>query len=424
MIDVGVAGPRRQPRPLPRRPRARGRRAPERRPAARLPGRRGGGRRAPDRLRRLELRGRRDRRGRAAGCVPADLRPAARRARASRAGLARDDPGRGRGRPRRRPRGDHGARRTAPSRERRSSTCSRSATRCSTSRRRSTASTCSRWSASRARSPRSSVASSIRPSPTIPPSSTPRTVDVTIEDFDGCPRYIGRVFRDVAIGPSPQWLRSRLFLADMRSISNVVDVTNYVMHVWGSPLHAFDRTKLAGGRIVVRRARAGEELRTLDGTLRRLEAGRPAHHRRRAGRRARGDHGRRGQRGHGDTTRGAARGGELRAARDPAHVRAARAAHGRVEPLGEGRRPVPRRERRRSREPPARRSRRSADDGPRRRPRRAPGAPGRPLPPRARVAPDRTRRAPRRAARDASRASGSTSPTTGTSPFRPGARAT
>ena len=57
----------------------------------------------------------------------------------------------------------------------------------------------------------------------------------------------------------------------MRSISNVVDVTNYVMHVWGSPLHAFDRAKLASGRIVVRRARAGEEIRTLDGTLRQLE---------------------------------------------------------------------------------------------------------------------------------------------------------
>ena len=97
-------------------------------------------------------------------------------------------------------------------------------------------------------------------------------VDIAIEDFAACPRYIGRVFRDVAIGPSPQWLRSRLFLADMRSISNVVDVTNYVMHVWGSPLHAFDRSKLAGGRIVVRHARAGEELRTLDGTLRHLAA--------------------------------------------------------------------------------------------------------------------------------------------------------
>jgi phenylalanyl-tRNA synthetase beta chain len=96
-------------------------------------------------------------------------------------------------------------------------------------------------------------------------------VDVTVEDYAGCPRYLARVFRDVAIGPSPQWLRSRLFLAEMRSISNVVDVTNYVMHVWGSPLHAFDRAKLASGRIVVRRARAGEEIRTLDGTLRQLE---------------------------------------------------------------------------------------------------------------------------------------------------------
>ena len=96
-------------------------------------------------------------------------------------------------------------------------------------------------------------------------------VDVTVEDLGGCPRYIGRLFRDVTIGPSPQWLRSRLYLAEMRSISNVVDVTNYVMHVYGSPLHAFDRTKLAGGRIVVRRAHPGEELRTLDGTQRSLE---------------------------------------------------------------------------------------------------------------------------------------------------------
>jgi phenylalanyl-tRNA synthetase beta chain len=95
-------------------------------------------------------------------------------------------------------------------------------------------------------------------------------VDVRIEDLGRCPRYVGRVFRDVAVGPSPQWLRSRLFLAEMRSISNIVDVTNYVMHVYGSPLHAFDRSKLAEGRIVVRRARSDEALRTLDGTLRTL----------------------------------------------------------------------------------------------------------------------------------------------------------
>lgn len=100
----------------------------------------------------------------------------------------------------------------------------------------------------------------------------PEIVDVAVEDFDGCPRYIGRVLRDVRVGPSPAWLRARLHLAGMRSISNVVDVTNYVMHVYGSPLHAFDRTKLADGRIVVRRARDGEELRTLDGNARSLDA--------------------------------------------------------------------------------------------------------------------------------------------------------
>jgi phenylalanyl-tRNA synthetase beta chain len=109
------------------------------------------------------------------------------------------------------------------------------------------------------------------PAPEDPAVVGEEPVDVTIDDFGACPRYIGRVFRDVAIGPSPQWLRSRLFLAETRSISNVVDVTNYVMHVWGSPLHAFDRAKLANGRIAVRHARAGEEVRTLDGTLRRLE---------------------------------------------------------------------------------------------------------------------------------------------------------
>ena len=108
------------------------------------------------------------------------------------------------------------------------------------------------------------------PSPVDPTVSQDEPVDIRVDDFEGCPRYIGRVFRGVRIGPSPQWLRSRLHLAGMRSISNVVDVTNYVMHVWGSPLHAFDRAKLAGGRIVVRRADEGETLRTLDGGERQL----------------------------------------------------------------------------------------------------------------------------------------------------------
>jgi phenylalanyl-tRNA synthetase beta chain len=94
---------------------------------------------------------------------------------------------------------------------------------------------------------------------------------VEIDDFEGCPRYVGRLFRDVAVGPSPVWLKARLLDAGMRPISNVVDVTNYVMHALGNPLHAFDFATLAGGRIVVRRARPGERLRTLDGVDRALE---------------------------------------------------------------------------------------------------------------------------------------------------------
>ncbi len=111
------------------------------------------------------------------------------------------------------------------------------------------------------------------PDPDDPQVKGAEPLEILVEDFVGCPRYIGRAFRGVAVAPSPQWLRIRLHLAGMRSISNVVDVTNYVMHVFGSPLHAFDRALLAGGRIVVRRAREGETLRTLDGMLRELRPG-------------------------------------------------------------------------------------------------------------------------------------------------------
>ena len=95
--------------------------------------------------------------------------------------------------------------------------------------------------------------------------------DITIEDYEGCPRYIGRLFRDVTLAPSPPWLKARLTAAGMRPISNVVDVTNYVMLALGNPLHAFDFETLRGGRIVVRRARAGEEFTSLDGNLRKLD---------------------------------------------------------------------------------------------------------------------------------------------------------
>jgi phenylalanyl-tRNA synthetase beta chain len=95
-------------------------------------------------------------------------------------------------------------------------------------------------------------------------------VSISIEDFEGCPRYIGRLFREVRIGPSPAWLRARLNAAGMRPLSNVVDVTNYVMLGVGNPLHAFDFDTLESGAIVVRRALAGETLRTLDGVVREL----------------------------------------------------------------------------------------------------------------------------------------------------------
>jgi phenylalanyl-tRNA synthetase beta chain len=95
-------------------------------------------------------------------------------------------------------------------------------------------------------------------------------LDVRIDDPDLCPRYCAQVF-EVRIGPSPTWLSDRLLAAGVRPISNIVDVTNYVMLEIGQPMHAFDLARLAGRAIVVRRARAGERLRTLDGIDRALD---------------------------------------------------------------------------------------------------------------------------------------------------------
>jgi phenylalanyl-tRNA synthetase beta chain len=109
------------------------------------------------------------------------------------------------------------------------------------------------------------------PPGTDPEPAGDESVDVAIDDFAGCPRYVGRLFRDARIADSPVWLKARLLAAGMRPISNIVDVTNYVMLALGNPLHAFDFATLAGGRILVRRADAGERLRTLDGVERELE---------------------------------------------------------------------------------------------------------------------------------------------------------
>ena len=95
---------------------------------------------------------------------------------------------------------------------------------------------------------------------------------VEILDPDLCPRYAARVVRGVKIGPSPSWLAERLQAIGQRPINNVADITNYVMHEQGQPLHAFDLATLTEHRIVVRRARLGEKLKTLDGVERVLDA--------------------------------------------------------------------------------------------------------------------------------------------------------
>lgn len=105
-----------------------------------------------------------------------------------------------------------------------------------------------------------------------PPIVHPQWIEVAVDDFGACPRYLAKAYRNVTVGDSPAWLRARLGLAGMRSISNVVDVTNYVMHVYGSPLHVFDRARLHEGGIAVRHARDGETVRTLDGVERAVDA--------------------------------------------------------------------------------------------------------------------------------------------------------
>jgi len=100
----------------------------------------------------------------------------------------------------------------------------------------------------------------------------PTGIAVTVEDPTLCPRFTGRVFEGVRIGPSPAWLKARLMAAGQRPISNVVDITNYVMLLTGHPLHAFDLDRVAGGRLTVRRAREGERITTLDGQGRLLDA--------------------------------------------------------------------------------------------------------------------------------------------------------
>src|SRR5213593_2138855 len=97
-------------------------------------------------------------------------------------------------------------------------------------------------------------------------------VDIRLEDPEGCPRYMAAVIRGVQVGPSPAWLAQRLTSVGQRPISNVVDATNYVLFELNQPLHAFDLAKLRGPAVVIRRAKPGEKIVTLDGVERAMTA--------------------------------------------------------------------------------------------------------------------------------------------------------
>ncbi|WP_151087639.1 phenylalanine--tRNA ligase subunit beta [Hymenobacter baengnokdamensis] len=102
--------------------------------------------------------------------------------------------------------------------------------------------------------------------------ATGENIGVTLEDDQACPRYAGLLLDNVQVGPSPEWLQHRLRSIGLSPINNVVDVTNFVLHELGQPLHAFDADQLAGGQIRVKRAEAGEKFITLDGVERSLQA--------------------------------------------------------------------------------------------------------------------------------------------------------
>ena len=96
-------------------------------------------------------------------------------------------------------------------------------------------------------------------------------IKVSIEDTDLCTRYCARVCKNIKIGPSPEWMQRRLAASGIRPINNLVDITNYVMEEYGQPMHAYDLSTIAGGQIIVRRSKDGDEFVTLDGQTRKLD---------------------------------------------------------------------------------------------------------------------------------------------------------
>src|SRR4051812_8637743 len=124
-----------------------------------------------------------------------------------------------------------------------------------------------------AREVHAATGADLAPPPWAEDPGTPGDVGVAevVVDTPNCPRFTARAFEDVSIGESPPWLKARLMAAGQRPINNVVDITNYAMLETGQPLHAFDLDRVAGGRLVVRQAREGERMTTLDDVERVLD---------------------------------------------------------------------------------------------------------------------------------------------------------
>lgn len=101
--------------------------------------------------------------------------------------------------------------------------------------------------------------------------STDRSIAVKVEDYNACPRYSGLTFTNVKVAESPSWLKTKLASIGLKSINNVVDITNFVLHELGQPLHAFDADKIEGGQVVVKSLKRGTPFTTLDEVERKLE---------------------------------------------------------------------------------------------------------------------------------------------------------
>ena len=110
-------------------------------------------------------------------------------------------------------------------------------------------------------------------SPKLPQEKTVETLPIKVDTPDLCPRYCAKLIRNVKVGPSPDWLQKRLEACGIRSLNNIVDVTNYIMLELGQPMHAFDFGKIAGGTIHVKTSSKEEKLKTLDNQLRTIPSG-------------------------------------------------------------------------------------------------------------------------------------------------------